>query len=115
MDNEINNDVIIVSLDKMIYHAICEIRYRLSKSPNEKKIFSFVKEFLDGNEIAESTFCEKLRTLEIERKIVNKPSKKGSSFFFPKSNSYTTLNASNISYNRFTRSTPSCLQDLAWT
>ena len=37
MDNEINNDVIIVSLDKMIYHAIYEIRYRLSKSPNEKK------------------------------------------------------------------------------
>ena len=71
-----------------------------------------MKEFLDGNEIAESTFCEKLRTLEIERKIVNKPSKKGSSFFFPKSNSYTTLNASNISYNHFTRSTPSCLQDL---
>ena len=69
MDNEINNEVTISSLDKMIYHAIYEIRYRLSKRPDEKIIFSFVKEFLDGNEIAESTFWERLRTLEIEGKI----------------------------------------------
>ena len=39
MDNEINNEVTIVSLDKMIYHAIHEIRYRLSKRPDEKKNF----------------------------------------------------------------------------
>ena len=38
MDNEINNEVFIVSLDKMIYHAIYEIRYRLSKRPDEKKM-----------------------------------------------------------------------------
>ena len=69
MDNEINHEVTIASLDKMIYHAIYEIRYRLSKRPDEKRIFSFVKEFLDGNEIAESTFWERLRTLEIEGKI----------------------------------------------
>ena len=37
-----------VSVDKMIYHAIHEIRYRLSKRPDEKRFFSFVKEFLDG-------------------------------------------------------------------
>ena len=48
MDKEINNEVTMVSVDKMIYHAIHEIRYRLSKRPNEKRFFSFVKEFLDG-------------------------------------------------------------------
>ena len=39
MDNEINNEVTIVSLDKTIYHAIYEIWYRLSKRPDEKKKF----------------------------------------------------------------------------
>ena len=48
----------------MIYQAIYEVRYRLLKRPDEKIIFSFVKEFLDGNEIAESTFWERLRTPE---------------------------------------------------
>ena len=87
MDNKINNEVTIASLDKMIYHAIYEIRYRLSKRPDEKITFSFLKEFLDGSEIAESTFWERLRTLEIKREIVHEPSKKGNSFFLSKSNS----------------------------
>ena len=38
MDNEINNEVFIISLDKTIYHAIYEIRYRLSKRPDKKKM-----------------------------------------------------------------------------
>ena len=76
MDNDSNN----VSLDKMIYHAIYEIWYRHLKRPNEKRFFSFVKEFLDRNEIAESTFWERLRTLEIEGETVNKSSKKRNSF-----------------------------------
>ena len=112
MDNEINNKVTIVFLGKMIYHAIYEIRHRLSKHPDEKRIFSFVKEFLDGNEIAESTFWERLRTLEIEGGIVNKPSKKGNSFFLPKCNSYGSVNSSDMSYNQFPSSTPSYPQDL---
>ena len=66
MDNETNNEVVIVILNKMIYHAVYEIRYKHLKRPDEKIIFSFVKEFLDGNEIAESTFWERLRTLEGE-------------------------------------------------
>ena len=49
----------------MIYHAIYEIRCKLSKRSDEKRIFSFVKKFLDGNETAESTFLERLRTLQI--------------------------------------------------
>ena len=111
MDNELNNEVTIASLDKMIYHAIYEIQYKLSKRPDEKKIFSFVKEFLDGNEIA-GTFWERLRTFEIKWEIVNKPTKKGNSFFLWKSNSYASVNSSDISYNQFPSSTSSCHQNL---
>ena len=57
----------------MTYHAVHEIRYW--KRPDVKRICSFAKEFLDGDKIAESTFWERLRTLEIEGRIVNKPSR----------------------------------------
>ena len=112
MFNEINNEVTIVSLDKMIYDAVYEICYRLSKHPDEEIIFSFVKEFLDCNEIAESTLWKTLRTLEIEGEIINKPSKKGNSFFLWKSNSYASVNSSEISCNQFPSSIPSCPQNL---
>ena len=112
MDNEMNNEVTTASFDKMIYHAIYEIRYRLSKRPDEKIIFSFVKEFFDGNEIAESAFWERLRTLEIEGEIISKPSKMGNSFFLSKSNLYASVNSSDISCNQFPSSTPSCPQNL---
>ena len=62
--------------------------------------------------IAESTLSERLRTLEIEGEIVNKPPKKGNSFFLPKSNSYTSVNSSDILYNQFPSSTPSYPQYL---
>ena len=81
MFNEINNEVTIVSLDKMIYHAIYEICYRLSKHPDEEIIFSFVKEFLDGNEIAESTFWDRLKTLEIDGKLLINHQRRGSFSF----------------------------------
>ena len=71
-----------------------------------------MKEFLDGSEIAESTFWKRLRTLEIKPKIVNKPSKKGNSFFLSKSNSYASVKSSHISYNQFPSSTPSRPQNL---
>ena len=60
MHNEIYNDVTIVSIDKMVYHAISEIQYSLSKRPGKKRNFSFVKEFLDGNEIEESISLGKI-------------------------------------------------------
>ena len=66
MDNEIYNEATMVSIDKMIYHAIYEIRCSLLKRLDVNRIFSFVKEFLDGNEIEERIFWERLRTLEIE-------------------------------------------------
>ena len=112
IDNKINKEVTIASLDKRIYHAIYETRYRLSKRPDEKIIFSFMKEFLDGSEIAESTFWERLITLEIKGEIVNKPSKKGNFFFLLGSNSYTSVDSSDISYNQFPSSAPSYPQNL---
>ena len=52
----------------------------------KKKNFSFLKEFLNGNEIEESICWERLRSLEIEGKIDNKPSQKKNSFFLQKIN-----------------------------
>ena len=57
-------------------------------------------------------FLGRLRTLEIEGEIVNKPSKKGNSFFLPKSNSYASVNSRDISYSQLPSSTSSCPQDL---
>ena len=48
----------------------------------------------------------------MEGGIVNKPSKKGNSFFLPKSNSYASVNSSDISYKQSPSSIPSCPQDL---
>ena len=84
MDNEINNEVTTLSSGKMVCHAINEIWYRLSKSPDEKIIFSFVKEFLDGNEIAESTFWERLRTLEVKGKLLINHRRRGFFLFVEK-------------------------------
>ena len=67
MDKEINNEVTLVSLDKMIYHAIHEIRYRLSKRPDEKRIFSFVKEFLDGGNLS---FCRKAIRMPVIIRVI---------------------------------------------
>ena len=53
MDNEIYNKITIVSIDKIIYHTVYEILYSFSKRPDEKRIFSFLEEFLDGNKLEE--------------------------------------------------------------
>ena len=68
-----------------------------------------MKEFLDGNENAESTFAEKLKTFEIEGEIVNKLLKKGNSFFCRKVIRMPVLI---LVINYFPSSTPSCPQDL---
>ena len=83
----------------------------LSKCHDDKRIFSFVKELLDGNEIAESTFWERLRTLEIEGKLLINHRRRG---IFPKSILHASVNSSDISYIHFTSRTPSCPQDLGY-
>ena len=59
MDNEVYNGVTMVSIDIIVYHAIYEVRYSLLKRLDKKNI-SYVKEFLDGNEIEESIFLGKI-------------------------------------------------------
>lgn len=71
MDNENENGVTIISIDKMIYHAIDAMRYNsLSKRPDEQTIFSFVKELLGSNEIEESVFLKKLKILQIAGEVI---------------------------------------------
>ena len=71
------NDVTIISVDKVIYKAISEIRYSFSKRPDKYKFLNFIKGFLDGNEIDETIFWVRFKIFEKVGKIVNKPSKKG--------------------------------------
>ena len=59
--------------------------------PDGKRIFSFSKEFLGGSEIAEIDCWRRLKTLKIKVEIVNKPSKKGNSFFLSERNSYARV------------------------
>ena len=80
----------------MIYHAIYEVRYRLWKRPDEKIIFSFLKEFLDGSEIAESTFWERLRHLKSMGKLLINHRRR-EVLFVSKRNSYASVNSSDIS------------------
>ena len=44
-DNEIYNEVTIVSIDKMIYNKKFEIRSSHPKYPREKRLFSLAKEY----------------------------------------------------------------------
>ena len=111
MANEISNDVTILSVDNMIYQAISEIRYSFSRRPDEYRILNFIKEFLQGNEIDETIFWQRLKILEKEGKIINKPSKKGNSFFLPKSNLNSSFNINDRSVRKFPSSTPPCSQD----
>ena len=46
--------------------------------------------------------------------LVNKPSKNWNSFFLSKSNSWVSVNSSDISYDQFSSSTSSCPQDLGY-
>ena len=56
------------SVENRIYQAISEIRYSFSKRPDECRILNFIKGFLDGNEIVEAIFSQRLKILEKEKK-----------------------------------------------
>ena len=73
MANWFSNDVAI-SVYNRIYQGISEIQYSFSKRPDEYRILNFIKGFLDGNEIVEAIFSQRLKILEKEKKISNKPS-----------------------------------------
>ena len=72
---------------------------------------NFIKGFVDGNEIDETIFWERLEILEKEGKVINKPSMKGNSFFLPKGNLNSSCNINDRSVRQFPISTPPCSQD----
>ena len=106
MANEISNDVTIISVDNIIYQTISEIRYRFSQRPDEYRILNFIKGFLDGNETDETIFWQRLKILEKEEKIINKPSKKGNSSFLPKGNLNSSFSIKDKSVRKLPSSTP---------
>ena len=109
MANKISNGVII-SVDNMIYQVISEIRYSISKRPDEYRILNFVKGFLSGNKIDKTICWQRLKILEKEGKIINKPSKKRNSFFLQKGNLNSNFDIDDRSVRKFPSSAPLCFQ-----
>ena len=64
------------------------------KHPDEARIFNFVKDFLDDSSVSDGV-SERMKTLEDQEVIINRPTKYGSSFFLSKSLQETTDDNSN--------------------
>ena len=70
--------------DTGVFRVISEIRGK-SKHPGEARIYTFNKDFLDDSGVSDGSFWEKMRTLEEQGVITNRPTKQGSYFFLLKS------------------------------
>ena len=68
----------------VIFRAISVIRGK-SKRPDEARIYNFVKDFLDDSGVSDGFFWERMKTLEDQGVIINRPTKCGSSFLCLKS------------------------------
>ena len=95
MDNSNLIEDIMQAADNVIFRAISEIRGK-SKRPNEARIYNIFKHFLDEVSVFDGSFWERMKTLEDERAIINRPTKRGSSFFLSKSLHKLADNNSNI-------------------
>ena len=84
MHNSNSVEVTMETVDAVIFRAISEIRGK-SKRPDEARIYNFVKDFLDDSGISNGSFWERMKTLEDQGVIINRPTKCGSSFFLSKS------------------------------
>ena len=72
------------TVDTVIFRAISEIRGN-SKHTDKARIYNFVKDFLDDGGVSNGSFWERMKTLEDQEVIINKPTKCGSSFFLSNS------------------------------
>ena len=72
------------TVDTDIFRTISEIRDKL-KRPDEARIYNFVKDFLDDGGVSDGSFWERMKTLEEQGVIINRPTKWESSFFLSKS------------------------------
>ena len=105
MDNSNFVKVTMDTADTVIFRAISEI--------DEARIKNFVKDFLGG--VSNGSFWKTMKSLEDQGAIINRPTKRGSSFFLSKSMHEPTDNNSNtintgwysFSFNETTVSFPS--------
>ena len=73
------SDNIIESLDELIIKAIIAL-HKNNKSPDEVRIYNFIDVFVEGCEVSDGLFWERMKHLKEIRQIYNKPSKHGNSF-----------------------------------
>ena len=67
------------TVDTVIFRAISEIRGK-SKRPAEARIYDFVKDFLDDSGVSDGSFWERIKTLQDQGVIINRPTKCGLCF-----------------------------------
>ena len=79
MDNSNSVDGTMETVDTVIVRAISEIRDK-SKHPDEARNYNFVNDFLDDSGVSDSSFRERMKTLENQGVVINRPNKCGSSF-----------------------------------
>ena len=84
MDNSNSVEGTMEIVGTVIFRAISEIRGK-SKRPDEAKIYNSVKDFLDHRGVSNGSFWEKVKLLENQGIIINRPTACGSSFFLSKS------------------------------
>ena len=93
-------------VDTVIFRAISEIQDK-SKRPDEARIYNFVKKFLNNSGVSDGSFWERIKTLENQGVIINRPTKCESSFFLSKSLHEPSDNNSNTISTTPTVSLPS--------
>ena len=115
MDNSNSVEGTMETVETVIFRAISEIRGK-SKRPDEARIYNFVNYFLDkelsDSGVSDSSFWERMKPLEDQGYVINRPTKCGSSPFFlskslhePSDNNSNTINTGifpSILYHRIT-------------
>ena len=79
MDNSNSVDGTMETVDTVIFRPISEIRDK-SEHPDEARNYNFVNDFLDDSGVSDSSFWERMKTLENQEVVINRPNKCGSSF-----------------------------------
>ena len=93
-------------VDSVVLRAISVIWGKLER-PVEARIYNFVKDFLDNSGVFDGSFWEKMKTLEDQGVIINRPIKCESSFLCSRSLHELSDNNSNTINTTSTVSLPS--------
>ena len=75
MDNSNFVEVPMKTVDTIIFRAKSEIGGK-SKRPDEARIYNFVKDFLGDSGVSDGSFWERMKSLEDQGGIINRPTKK---------------------------------------